>query len=116
MQTHKPPTLFRLFLSLLDLQTALPLLRTETAAPPTVATPLTVTKVTRVASDDDSASEIARIHAFRLCPLLRSQTDVRSDVICHAYLKAAASGKYKCVTWISLSLSLSKRRILNLEF
>jgi len=37
MQTHKPPTLFRLFLSLLDLQTALPLLRTETAAPPTVA-------------------------------------------------------------------------------
>lgn len=37
MQTHKPPTLFRLFLSLLDLQTALPLLRTETAALPTVA-------------------------------------------------------------------------------
>jgi len=37
MQTHKPPTLFQLFLLLLDLQTALPLLRTETVAPPTVA-------------------------------------------------------------------------------
>lgn len=85
MQTHKPPTLFRLFLSLLDLRrdTALPLLRTETVAPPTVANTFDVatTKVTRVASEgtDDSASEIeelARFHAFRLCRLLRSQTDV----------------------------------------
>lgn len=84
MQTHKPPTLFRLFLSLLDLRrdTALPLLRTETAAPPTVANTFDVatTKVTRVASEgiDDSASEIelARFHAFRLCRLLRSRTDV----------------------------------------
>lgn len=32
-----PPTLFWLFLSLLDLQTVLLLLRTETAVPPTVA-------------------------------------------------------------------------------
>lgn len=46
-------------------------------------TPLTATKVTRVASDDDdddddSANKIVltRIHAFRLCRLLRSQTDV----------------------------------------
>jgi hypothetical protein len=32
-----PPTLFQLFLLLLGLETALPLLRTETVAPPTVA-------------------------------------------------------------------------------
>lgn len=82
MQTHKPPTLFRLFLSLLDLQTALPLLRTETAAPPTVAN-------TFDGNESDEGSERRRqrqrnrafLHAFRLCRLLRSQTDVRTDVV-----------------------------------
>ncbi|KAL6267726.1 hypothetical protein P5V15_000797 [Pogonomyrmex californicus] len=90
MQTHKPPTLFRLFLSLLDLQTALPLLRTETATPPTVANTFGGDESDegseRASNDDDddndnddSASKIesSRVsHASRLCRLLRSQTDV----------------------------------------
>lgn len=119
MQTHKPPTLFRLFLSLLDLRrdTALPLLRTETAAPPTVANTFDVatTKVTRVASEgiDDSASEIelARFHAFRLCRLLRSRTDVsirrclsRLTFVPESYPRidreATQALTSKCVAWI----------------
>lgn len=77
MQTHKPPTLFRLFLSLLDLQTALPLLRTETAAPPTVANTFGDDESDeRVASDDDdddSASEI-ELARFPCLPIMSSAT------------------------------------------
>lgn len=84
MQTHKPPTLFRLFLSLLDLQTALPLLRTETAAPPTVAN-------TFDGDESDEGSERRRrrrrqrqqnrAHAYPCLSIMSSatQSDRRSD-------------------------------------
>lgn len=91
MQTHKPPTLFRLFLLLLDLQTALPLLRTETAEPPTVANTFggDESDEGNDDDDDDSASEI-ELGAFPMppdyvvCYAVRQTSDPMS--FCRVYL------------------------------